>query len=118
MLERLARPFYSNSKDEVPQETKMTTDYEKFLKVIEKKPKLLESMEREEELERFKEKYHVDTKSPLVCPICSKYMQITKLWYDSSTEDRFVCKNCGGELRITTILGYTPKDFLKVAKKK
>jgi superfamily II helicase len=100
----------------------MTTDkekaFQKFEKLLEKKPKLLESMARKEELEEFKETYSVERRTKLCCPVCTMGWNRGKLYQSTKDPEVFTCKNCLITLRIsparpdTTSASWTIEELL------
>ena|SRR4030042_808958 len=71
--------------------------YEKMLKKY-KDP--LATIERREALAEFRTKYNVDKASPLICPACSHYMSIHKLYQRLDNPNIFVCRSCLLEFHI------------------
>ena len=79
--------------------------YQKFLKSIEKKGdiKLLDSLSRQEELDKFREEYGAGERTPLACPICSHYMNTGRLYRVEGKKDTFVCRTCKTTLLISGV---------------
>ena len=81
----------------------MTTEYNRFLKALDKHPKMLESMERREVLEAFKKEFEVDKKVLMCCPVCTEGFNRGKLYQSTTDPEVFVCKDCLVVLKIVGI---------------
>ncbi len=75
-------------------------------------PKALEAARKKIEQDKFISDYCADRRTSLACPVCSDYMNIGKLWFDSTSSYRFVCRKCNSVTFITSIQGLTPTDYL------
>lgn len=87
------------------------TEMQEFLKALQKDPDLVSKLEKREELEGFKEKYHVERATPLKCPACAAVLQSPgSLYIDKDDPTRFVCRKC--RLKYTLICHTLPNEDL------
>lgn len=78
----------------------------------------LMTLYQQAELADFKEKYDVDMRSPLVCPVCTFGFNIGKLWYKAEDPGKYTCRLCKMVFIIEPVAMTTTELFAKLAQEK
>ncbi len=66
-----------------------------FLQNLASNPKLMETIAKRAELDKFKETYNTERASPLRCPACNQYgVNGGSLWIHKDDPYLFTCRKC------------------------
>lgn len=84
---------------------------EDFTRALKEDPGLLKRLQKQTELQEFKEKYNTERATPLKCPVCSVFYQYPgSLWVNKDNHAQFVCKKC--KLEFSLICNTVDNDKL------
>src|SRR3972149_3595098 len=97
-----------------PTEENLNKALTDFSMLLAQDPSLASKLQKQAELQEFKEKYEVERATPLKCPACSQWGQTGGSLWRGEEKNRFVCRKCHLEWKVECLTISTEEVILQI----